>query len=74
MNYMKQHATEDQFHRAYPRVAEWFNLKQRLDPENRFRNKLWDKYYHPTMAAVSSVAQPSVVTPSAEDIKKNSAH
>ena len=68
------HATEDQFHRAYPRVAEWFNLKQRLDPENRFRNKLWDKYYHPTMAAVSSVAQPSVVTPSAEDIKKNSAH
>lgn len=39
------HATEEQFHRAYPRANEFFALKQQVDPNNRFRNKLWDKYY-----------------------------
>jgi hypothetical protein len=38
------HATPDQFRRAYPRAAEFFALKRRLDPRNRFRNKLWDRY------------------------------
>jgi FAD/FMN-containing dehydrogenase len=38
------HATPDQFRRAYPRSAEFFALKRRLDPGNRFRNKLWDRY------------------------------
>ena len=41
------HATDAQFLRAYPRAPEFFALKKRLDPENRFRNKLWDKYYGP---------------------------
>lgn len=41
------HATKEQFHRAYPRADEFFTLKQRIDPNNRFRNKLWDKYYQP---------------------------
>ncbi len=41
------HATEEQFLRAYPRAREFFALKQRLDPTNKFRNELWDKYYHP---------------------------
>lgn len=41
------HATESQFLRAYPRAPEFFALKKRLDPTNKFRNKLWDKYYHP---------------------------
>ena len=41
------HATDDQFLRAYPRAPEFFALKKRLDPENKFRNKLWDKYYGP---------------------------
>ena len=41
------HATEAQFHRAYPRAEEFFALKRKVDPENRFRNKLWDRYYHP---------------------------
>lgn len=41
------HATDDQFLRAYPRSPEFFALKKRLDPENKFRNKLWDKYYGP---------------------------
>jgi FAD/FMN-containing dehydrogenase len=44
------HATEEQFHRAYPRAGEFFALKRRLDPTNKFRNALWDKYYHPTGA------------------------
>jgi FAD/FMN-containing dehydrogenase len=39
------HATNEQFLRAYPRAKEFFALKARLDPENKFRNKLWDAYY-----------------------------
>lgn len=39
------HATQEQFHKAYPRAREFFSLKKRLDPNNKFRNKLWDKYY-----------------------------
>ena len=38
------HATPEQFARAYPRSPEFFALKRRLDPQNRFRNKLWDRY------------------------------
>jgi FAD/FMN-containing dehydrogenase len=41
------HATEAQFLRAYPRASEFFALKRRLDPTNKFRNELWNKYYHP---------------------------
>lgn len=41
------HATEDQFHRAYPRARDLFALKRKLDPEFRFRNALWDTYYKP---------------------------
>jgi FAD/FMN-containing dehydrogenase len=41
------HATEEQFLKAYPRAPEFFALKKTLDPQNRFRNKLWDKYYAP---------------------------
>ncbi len=39
------HATDEQFLRAYPRAPEFFALKQRLDPGNKFRNRLWDRYY-----------------------------
>jgi FAD/FMN-containing dehydrogenase len=41
------HATEEQFLTAYPRAPEWFALKQRLDPTNKFRNAFWNNYYHP---------------------------
>jgi len=37
-------ATEAQFRRAYPRFREFADLKRRLDPSNKFRNALWDKY------------------------------
>jgi len=39
------HATIKQFHQAYPRARDFFALKNQLDPNNKFRNKLWDKYY-----------------------------
>jgi FAD/FMN-containing dehydrogenase len=39
------HATEEQFARAYPRAVEFFELKRRLDPANKFQNELWAKYY-----------------------------
>ena len=32
-------------------AQEFFQLKKRLDPSNKFRNRLWDAYYEP--AAVS---------------------
>lgn len=39
------HATRQQFSRAYPGAQQLFALKARFDPDKRFRNKLWDKYY-----------------------------
>ncbi len=39
------HATRQQFSRAYPGAQRLFALKARGDPDKRFRNKLWDKYY-----------------------------
>src|SRR5437762_7865883 len=47
------HATQEQFHRAYPRARELFELKRKLDPDFRLRNVLWDKYYAPTLAAAN---------------------
>jgi FAD/FMN-containing dehydrogenase/uncharacterized membrane protein YhaH (DUF805 family) len=39
------HATREQFFASYPRAKELFALKDKLDPEYKFRNLLWDKYY-----------------------------
>ena len=41
------HATDAQLARGYPRSSEFFALKKSLDPTNKFRNALWDKYYLP---------------------------
>lgn len=41
------HATNAQFHAAYPHAEVFFALKKRLDPTDKFRNKLWDAYYKP---------------------------
>jgi FAD/FMN-containing dehydrogenase len=38
------HATHEQFAHAYPNAPRLFALKAQLDPSNRFRNKLWDRY------------------------------
>ncbi|MEZ0262603.1 MAG: FAD-dependent oxidoreductase [Alphaproteobacteria bacterium] len=40
------HATLQQFLKAFPRAPEFFKLKEKLDPQYRFRSKLWDKYYY----------------------------
>jgi hypothetical protein len=37
--------TRQQFEAAYPRSGQLFELKKRVDPSNKFRNTLWDKYY-----------------------------
>jgi FAD/FMN-containing dehydrogenase len=50
------HATHEQFHRAYPGARELFALKQRLDPQHRFTNALWDKYC-PGASCMSDAAQ-----------------
>ncbi|MEM6292030.1 MAG: FAD-binding protein [Myxococcota bacterium] len=43
------HATQAQFHRCYPGARRLFALKEELDPKFRFRGRLWDTYYAPTL-------------------------
>lgn len=38
------HATREQFQKGYPNSSKYFNLKNKLDPNQRFTNKLLDKY------------------------------
>ncbi len=38
-------ATKEQFFKSYPNAPLFFNLKRRLDPAYKFRNKLFDAYY-----------------------------
>src|SRR5258708_3870037 len=42
------HATQEQFHRPYPRAQQLFALNKRLCPHYRLRHALWDKYYSVT--------------------------
>ncbi len=49
------HATPEQFLSAYPRAPEFFLLKKKLDPTNKFRNKLWDRYYLPALSKTAPV-------------------
>lgn len=42
------HASHEQFHKAYPKAIEFFKLKEKLDPEYKIRNILWDTYYKKT--------------------------
>jgi len=39
------HATTAQFRAAYPDSDKYFAVKRSVDPQNRFQNKLWQKYY-----------------------------
>lgn len=38
------HATKEQFARAYPEAEAFAALKARIDPQRRFRNRLWETY------------------------------
>jgi len=40
-------ATREQFYKAYPNANQFFKIKQQYDPNYKFRNKLFDAYYHP---------------------------
>ena len=39
------HARPEQFHKAYPNAKKLIELKQKLDPDYKFRNVIWDTYY-----------------------------
>ncbi len=41
------HATQQQFVRGYPGAARLFAVKAQVDPQQRFQNKLWNKYHAP---------------------------
>jgi len=43
-----------QFKAAYPRAEEYFALKARVDPDNRFRNRLWQQLYPPNVDTLES--------------------
>jgi FAD/FMN-containing dehydrogenase len=47
------HATKAQFLAAYPQAERFFELKKKLDPEYKFRNKLLDAYFDPSPPRVS---------------------
>jgi FAD/FMN-containing dehydrogenase len=38
------HASRAQFERAYPEHPAFLAIKREVDPEHRFRNRMWDKY------------------------------
>jgi FAD/FMN-containing dehydrogenase len=40
----QQHYTHEQVAQAYPMLEEFFALKKRYDPEDRFRNSFYDRY------------------------------
>jgi FAD/FMN-containing dehydrogenase len=46
------HPTAEQFRRAYPQAAEFFNLKKHYDPQELFQNEFYRKY------GTSSTQQP----------------
>jgi len=39
------HASVAQFRAAYPNAEKYFSVKREVDPDNRFQNKLWEKYF-----------------------------
>ena len=45
------HATNEQFHRAYPQAGEFFDRKRKYDPQELFQNQFYIKYGKPGEAA-----------------------
>ena len=41
----QQHATKEQFHKAFPNANKLFEMKKKFDPGFKFRNVIWNKYY-----------------------------
>jgi hypothetical protein len=63
-------ATKAQFHAAYPRAGELFALKRRVDPTNKFRNRLLDAYYEPNAPgpAASEAERPAALIADSSNI------
>ena len=40
----RNHASRDQFHRAYPEAIGFAETKRRFDPQLRFQNRFWSRY------------------------------
>ena len=38
-------ASPEQFQAAYPKSPKFFDVKKKVDPNNRFRNQLWKQHY-----------------------------
>jgi len=38
------HASQTQFEKAYLNSKNFFELKKKIDPSYRFKNKLWERY------------------------------
>jgi FAD/FMN-containing dehydrogenase len=49
----RPHATVDQFRRAYPRCDEFYELKQKYDPNELFENLFYRDYIEPAAKAAS---------------------
>ncbi|MCC2638734.1 MAG: putative Oxidoreductase, FAD-binding [Moraxellaceae bacterium] len=49
--------TGAQFQAAYPRAPEFFALKAKVDPQNRFRNRLWAAHYPGHAPALETARQ-----------------
>jgi len=52
------HPTPGQFLKAYPQAPRFFSLKKRLDPTNKFRNTLWERYYDGAAGSVRADEKP----------------
>lgn len=50
-------ATPQQFLRAYPHAGQFFAIKERFDPDNRFRNQFWQKYYRKNEDPLTTIKQ-----------------
>jgi FAD/FMN-containing dehydrogenase/SAM-dependent methyltransferase len=60
------HATCEQFHRAYPKAREFFALKRSVDPDFRFTNALWNKYYRAWLDEQAGAAAMPAPTPATD--------
>ena len=56
------HATDAQFHQAYPKAKALFALKQQLDPNYTFRNRLWERYFPPEKAQAEAEIDAEIST------------
>ncbi len=51
------HATDDQFQKAYAGFEKFAALKQKVDPDFRLKNKLWERYYMSEPRMISEAAR-----------------